>query len=86
MEVPKPTDGHGWLMDGDDNMVPLWFDDDCLQKLLIDQCQLLKGAKFHIYLYCFTFVYIDLNRALVIIVLFPKNYRSKKVCANGIGK
>ena len=30
--------------------------------------------------------YINLNRAFVIIVLFPKNYSSKKVCANGIGK
>ena len=34
----------------------------------------------------FTFVYINLNRAFVIIVLFPNNYSSKKVCANGIGK
>ena len=50
------------------------------------QGQLLKGAECHIYLYCFTFVYIDLNRAFVIIVLFPKNYSSKKVCANVIGK
>ena len=23
-------------MDGNDNMVPLWFDGDCLQKLLIE--------------------------------------------------
>ena len=37
MEVPKPTDRHGWLMDGDGNMVPLWFDGDCLQKLLIGE-------------------------------------------------
>ena len=32
------------------------------------QGQLVKGAECHIYLYCFTFVYIDLNRAFVIIV------------------
>ena len=32
------------------------------------QGQLLKGAECHIYLYCFTFVFIDLNRAFVIIV------------------
>ena len=50
------------------------------------QGQLLKGVECHIYLYCFTFVYIDLNKAFVIIVLFPKNYTIKKVCANGIGK
>ena len=33
-----------------------------------NQGQLLKGADCHIYLYCFTFVYIDFNRAFVIIV------------------
>ena len=38
------------------------------------------------YLYCFTFVYIDLNRVFVIIVLFSKNYSSNKVHANDIGK
>ena len=32
----------------------------------------LEGVECHIYLYCFTFVYISLNRAFVIIVLFPK--------------
>ena len=32
------------------------------------QGQLLKGAECHIYLYCFKLVYIDLNRAFVIIV------------------
>ena len=36
MEVPKPKDGHGWLMDGNGNIVPHWFDGDCLPKLLID--------------------------------------------------
>ena len=36
MEVPKPTYGHGWLMDGDGNMVPHWFDGDCFPTLLID--------------------------------------------------
>ena len=36
IEVPKPTDGLCWLMDGDDNMFPLWLNGDCLQKLLID--------------------------------------------------
>ena len=50
------------------------------------QGQLLKGAECHIYLYCFTFVCIDLNRAFVIIIFFPKTYSSKQMCANGIGK
>ena len=50
------------------------------------QGQLLEGVECHIYLYCFTFDDINLNRAFVIIVLFPKNYSDKKVCANDIKK
>ena len=50
------------------------------------QGQLLEGVECHIYLYCFTFDDINLNRAFVIIVLFPKKYRNKKVCANDIRK
>ena len=50
------------------------------------QGQLLEGVVCHIYLYCFTFDDINLNRAFVIIVLFPKKYSNKKVCANDIGK
>ena len=48
------------------------------------QGQLLEGVECHIYLYCFTFDDINLNRALVIIVLFPTKYSNKKVCANVI--
>ena len=36
IEIPKPTDGHGWLMDGDGIMAPLWFGGDCLPKLMIE--------------------------------------------------
>ena len=50
------------------------------------QGQLLEGIECHIYLYCFTFDDINLNRALVIIVLFPTKYSNKKVCANDIRK
>ena len=50
------------------------------------QGQLLEGVEYHIYLYCFTFDDINLNRAFVIIVLFPKIYSNKKVCANDVGK
>ena len=50
------------------------------------QGQLLEGVDCHIYLYCFTFDDINLNRAFVIIVFFPKKYSNKKVCANGRGK
>ena len=50
------------------------------------QGQLLEGVECHIYLYCFTFDDINLNRAFVIIVLFPKQYSNKKLCANDIGK
>ena len=38
------------------------------------QGQLLEGVECNIYLYCFTFDDINLNRAFVIIVLFPKKY------------
>ena len=50
------------------------------------QGQLVEGVECHIYLYCFTFDDINLNRALVIIVLFPTRYSNKKVCANDIRK
>ena len=50
------------------------------------QGQLLEVVECHIYLYCFTFDDINLNRALVIIVLFPTKYSNKKVCANDIRK
>ena len=50
------------------------------------QGQLLEGVECHIYLYCLTFDDINLNRAFVIIVLFPKKYSNKKACANDIGK
>ena len=50
------------------------------------QGQLLEGVECHIYLYCFTFDDINLNRAFVIIVLFPKKYSNKKVCANDTRK
>ena len=52
----------------------------------LKQGQLLEGVECHIYLYCFTFDDINLNRAFVIIVLFPKKYSNKKVCANDKGK
>ena len=50
------------------------------------QGQLLEGVECHIYLYCFTFDDINLNRAFVISVLFPKKYSNKKVCANDMRK
>ena len=39
--------------------------------IIWEQGQLLEGVECHIYLYRFTFDDINLNRALVIIVLFP---------------
>ena len=51
-----------------------------------NQGQLLEGVECHIYPYCFTFDDINLNGAFVIIILFPKKYSNKKVCANDIGK
>ena len=54
--------------------------------LFFIQGQLLDGVECHIYLYCFTFDDINLNRAFVINVLFPKKYSNKKACANDVGK
>ena len=42
------------------------------------QGQLLEGVECHIYLYCFTFDDINLNRAFVNIVLFPKHIAIRK--------
>ena len=56
------------------------------QTFLGIQGQLLEGVECHIYLYCFTFDDINLDRALVIIVLFPTKYSNEKVCANDIRK
>ena len=58
----------------------------CKSQWLCMQGQLLEGVECHIYLYCFTFDDINLNRALVIIVLFPTKYSNKKVCANDLRK
>ena len=50
------------------------------------QGQLLEGVECHIYLYCFTFDDINLNRVLSLLSYFQKKYSNKKVCANQIGK
>ena len=34
MEIPSATDGHGWMKDG--NMMPVWFEGDCLPNILIN--------------------------------------------------
>ena len=36
IEVSHPTDEHGWMTDGDSNMTSLWFDGNCMTKVLID--------------------------------------------------
>ena len=36
MEVSHPTNKYECLTDYDSNMMPLWFDGDCVQKVLID--------------------------------------------------
>ena len=55
------------------------------EDLTNSQGQLLEGVECHIYLYCFTFDDINLNRAFVIIVLFPKNITIRK-CVQMIKK
>ena len=57
-----------------------------MHELASAQGQLLEGVECHIYLFCFTFDDINLDRAFVIIVLFPKTYSNKKVCANDTRK
>ena len=36
MEVSHPTNEHGWLTDGDSDMMPLWSAGNCMRKVLID--------------------------------------------------
>ena len=36
MEVSHPTIKHECLTDYDSNMMPLWFDGDCMPNVLID--------------------------------------------------
>ena len=36
IEIPSATDGHGWMKHGDGNMMPVWFESDCLPIILID--------------------------------------------------
>ena len=45
MEVSYPTNEHGWLTDGDSNMMFLWFDGDCMPKVLIDNYGLSESEK-----------------------------------------
>ena len=45
MEVSYPTNEHGWLTDGDSNMMLLWFDGDCMPKVLIDNYGLSESEK-----------------------------------------
>ena len=36
MEVSHPAKEHECLTDDESNMMPLWFDEDCMPKVLID--------------------------------------------------
>ena len=45
MEVPHPTDETGWLINEDSNMMSLWFDGDCMPKVLIDNDDLSDSEK-----------------------------------------
>ena len=42
----KLTNEHGWLTDGDSNLMPLWFDGDCMPKVLIDNDDLSHSEEF----------------------------------------
>ena len=56
------------------------YDSSYTTMQLPNQGQLLEGVECHIYLYCFTFDDINLNRAFVIIVLFPKKNIAIRKC------
>ena len=45
MEVSHPTNEHECLTDDDSNMMPLWFDGDCMPKVLIDNADLPDSVK-----------------------------------------
>ena len=45
MEVSHPTNEHECLTDDDSNMIPLWFDGDCMPKVLIDNTDLPDSEK-----------------------------------------
>ena len=36
IEIPSATDGHGWMKDGDNNVMPVGFEGDCLLNILIN--------------------------------------------------
>ena len=40
IEVPSATDGHGWTNE-DGEMVPLWYEGNCLPQILVDDCRFL---------------------------------------------
>ena len=44
-EVLHPTNEHECLTDDDSNMMPLWFDGDCMPKVLIDNDDLSNEEK-----------------------------------------
>ena len=45
IEVSHPTNEHGWLTDGESNMMPLWLDGDSMPKMLIDNDDLSNSEE-----------------------------------------
>ena len=45
MEVSQPTNEHECLTDYASNKMPLWFDGDCMPKVLIDNDDLSDSEK-----------------------------------------
>ena len=44
-DVSHPTNEQACLTDDDSNMMPLWFDGDCIPKVLFDNDDLSKQEK-----------------------------------------
>ena len=36
IEVPRPTDGHGWTVNDVGQMMPVWYEGECLPNILVD--------------------------------------------------
>ena len=45
MEVSHPAKEHECLTDDESNMMPLWFDENCMPKVLIDNDELSDSEK-----------------------------------------
>ncbi len=41
VQIPNAGDEHGWTLDDDGEMVPLWYEGNCLANILIENGRIL---------------------------------------------